>query len=134
MHPSRYNRTGTSLFLIFSLLAATSASAEETGLINTLTGYNINEITPAPSIKLKFRGWVEAGFTGNPGIHIIVRTSRWHSMMVPTSSISTRFMPISKRNRSRQKFVGYRHARRPFVRYRCKICQNFQFRLNHSGR
>lgn len=67
MHPSRYNRTGTSLFLIFSLLAATSAFAEETGLINTLTGYNINEITPVPSIKLKFRGWVETGFTGNPG-------------------------------------------------------------------
>ncbi|MDF0677794.1 MAG: hypothetical protein P0107_01415 [Nitrosomonas sp.] len=66
MRPSRYNRISISLFAIFSLLAATSASAEETGLI-TLTGYNINEITPVPSIKLKFRGWAETGFTGNPG-------------------------------------------------------------------
>src|SRR5690606_10701503 len=47
-------------------LSVTPVFAEETGLIKTLTGYNINEITPAPSIKLKFRGWVETGFTGNP--------------------------------------------------------------------
>ncbi len=66
MQPFRYNKIGFSVFLTFNLLAATPVVAEETGLINTLTGYNINEITPTPSIKLKLGGWVETGFSGNP--------------------------------------------------------------------
>ncbi|WP_292966542.1 porin [Nitrosomonas sp.] len=67
--PSRYNKIGCSVFLIFNLLSAMPALAEGaagTGLINTLTGYNINEITPAPAIRLKLGGWVETGVSGNP--------------------------------------------------------------------
>lgn len=67
MHPAQYRKISIWLLLGCSLLPATSAWAEENGLIETLTGYSISEITPAPSIKLKFGGWVEAGFTGNPG-------------------------------------------------------------------
>ncbi|MCC6915674.1 porin [Nitrosomonas sp.] len=63
---SQLKKIGASLFIAPILLPIASAHADEGGLIKTLTGYNINEITPAPTIKLKFGGWVETGFTGNP--------------------------------------------------------------------
>ncbi|ABI60324.1 MULTISPECIES: porin [Nitrosomonas] len=66
MSSSQLKRIGASLFIASSLLSISLAHANEDGLIKTLTGYNINEITPTPSIKLKFGGWVETGFSGNP--------------------------------------------------------------------
>lgn len=65
----RYNKSAVTAFqiiLVFNLFFAVSACAEEGSLVKTLTGYNINEIAPAPSFKLKFGGWVETGFSGNP--------------------------------------------------------------------
>lgn len=56
---------GISVF-ICSLSFIASVQAEEGSLIHTLTGYDISEITPASSIKLKLGGWIETGFSGNP--------------------------------------------------------------------
>lgn len=52
--------------LVANLFFIVSAYAEEDSLVRTLTGYNINEITPTSSFKLKLGGWVETGFSGNP--------------------------------------------------------------------
>jgi len=67
MLSSQSKKIVTSFFIVSILLPIAHAHADEGGLIKTLTGYNINEITPTPGIKLKFGGWVEVGFTGNPG-------------------------------------------------------------------
>ncbi|MBE7526697.1 MAG: porin [Burkholderiales bacterium] len=66
MLSSQSKKIITPFFIASILLPITPAHADEGGLVKTLTGYNINEITPAPAIKLKFGGWVETGFTGNP--------------------------------------------------------------------
>lgn len=58
--------TASQVILISNLLSVVPAYAEEDSLIKTLTGYNINEIDLTSSFRLKFGGWVETGFSGNP--------------------------------------------------------------------
>lgn len=61
--------TQTIVFGLLSLLLTiTSAYARDNdnSLIKTLTGYDINEVSPIAPMGLKLGGWIETGFSGNP--------------------------------------------------------------------
>ncbi|WP_341327471.1 porin [Methylotuvimicrobium sp. KM2] len=57
---------GWRLTLVSAILMSSAVQADDEGLIESLTGSDINKTAPMRDLGIEFGGWVSAGIAGNP--------------------------------------------------------------------
>ncbi|MGR9053268.1 MAG: outer membrane beta-barrel protein, partial [Gammaproteobacteria bacterium] len=58
--------SGWQLSLCGALLCSSIAQADDKGMVESLTGFNINDAAPLKDLGIEVGGWVSAGVAGNP--------------------------------------------------------------------
>ncbi|CCE22243.1 porin [Methylotuvimicrobium alcaliphilum] len=59
-------QNGWRLTLVSAILMSSAVQAEDKGLIESLTGSDINKTAPMRDLGIEFGGWVSGGIAGNP--------------------------------------------------------------------